>query len=1221
MENGRVVARILPYGAGVHLAHGGFSELPRSVTDTTLPALRAALFVDWDARVPFVNSTAEETTAMKKLSLVAMLFFPAYLAFGQASVLTQHNDNGRTGQNLNETILTPSNVNSTTFGKLFSMSVDGYLYAQPLYMPSVSIAGGTHNVVFVATEGDSVYAFDADTGTQLWHASVIDTAHGATSGETTVSISELQTALGDPTCTDLTPQIGITSTPVIDSSTGTIYVEAKSEKTNGTMVHRLHMLNIATGAEISPGPVVITATVSGTSGGGTTITFDAVHHLNRPGLLLANGEVYLGYASHCDDGPWHGWLFAYNASTLTRTAVFISTPNGVGDGGIWMSGAGIAADSSGNIFTATGNGNYDATDEGDSILKLNGSALTLSDYFTPFDQGNDQENDLDVASGGVLLLPTQPGAHPDELILGTKGGTIYLINRDQMTTNNEHYCSGCTSDPEIVQEILHAGNVGWLWATPAFYNNTVYFWGQNDVLKAYILTNGLLGAAPSSSSTITLQAAATPSISANGDTNGILWAIDSSRSVTQAAILYAFDPSNVAHEYYNSTQAGSRDVAGVAVKFTVPTIANGKVYVGTRTEVDVYGLIGSGEQQAATPSISPSSGTESSPVTVTLTDSTAGATITYTTDGSTPVPGSHGTAISSGGSFSLSFASTATVEAIASASGMTNSGIATATYTTQSSGGGSPSYGSGFTSTGLTLNGNGVVNAAINGTRLRLTDGGDYEATSAFFNTPVDILSFTTNFSFQLTDATADGIIFTIQGDGPTALGQNGAKLGWAFGKAGTSGIGNSVAVKFDIYNNDGEGTDSTGMFTDGARPTIPAVDMTSSGLNLLSGDVMNVSMTYNGTTLSWTITDATTGKTFTTSAAVDIPSIVGGNTAYVGFTASTEAAAAAIQDILTWTFVPGSSSSAVATPSISPSSGTESSPVTVTLTDSTAGATITYTTDGSTPVPGSHGTAISSGGSFSLSFASTATVEAIASASGMTNSGIATATYTTQSSGGGSPSYGSGFTSTGLTLNGNGVVNAAINGTRLRLTDGGDYEATSAFFNTPVDILSFTTNFSFQLTDATADGIIFTIQGDGPTALGQNGAKLGWAFGKAGTSGIGNSVAVKFDIYNNDGEGTDSTGMFTDGARPTIPAVDMTSSGLNLLSGDVMNVSMTYNGTTLSWTITDATTGKTFTTSAAVDIPSIVGGNTAYVGFTASTEAAAAAIQDILTWTFVPGT
>ena len=342
---------------------------------------------------------------------------------------------------------------------------------------------------------------------------------------------------------------------------------------------------------------MITATVSGTSDGGTTITFDALHHLNRPGLLLANGEVYLGYASHCDDTPYHGWIFAYNASTLAQTAVFITTPNGQGQGGIWMSGAGIAADSSGNIFTPTGNGNYDATDVGDSILKLNGSTLTLSDYFTPFDQGNDDANDYDVASGGILLLPTQSGAYPDELVQGTKDGEIYLINRDQMTTNNQHYCSGCTSDPEIVQEILNAGNAVWLYAAPAYWNNTVYFWGSNDVLKAYTLTSGRLSTSPSSSSTITFGfPGATPSISANGTTNGIVWAIDSSQFGDPGpgpgpAVLHAINPSNVAHEYYNSTQMGSRDKAGNAVKFAVPTIANGKVYVGTQTEVDAYGLL------------------------------------------------------------------------------------------------------------------------------------------------------------------------------------------------------------------------------------------------------------------------------------------------------------------------------------------------------------------------------------------------------------------------------------------------------------------------------------------------------------------------------------------------------------------------------------------------------------------------------------------------------
>jgi hypothetical protein len=535
---------------------------------------------------------------MRKLCLLVILFFPL-LAHGQ-NVLTQHNDNGRTGQNLSETTLTPTNVNSTTFGKLFSMSVDGYVYAQPLYVSNVSISGGTHNVLYVATEGDSVYAFDADTGTQLWHVSLIDTAHGATSGETTVSLSQLQADLGDSTCTDVIPQVGITSTPVIASSTGPMYVEAKSRESNGTYIHRLHMISITTGAEISPGPTVITATVPGTSDGGATITFNALHHLNRPGLLLANGEVYLGFASHCDDTPYHGWLFAYNASTLVRTAVLITTPNGQGQGGIWMSGAGIAADSSGNIFVATGNGNYDATDYGDSILKLNGSTLSLIDYFTPFNQSDLDGNDYDLASGGVLLLPTQAGTYPDELVQAGKGGsvtggTIYVVNRDQMTTNNSHYCSSScnNTDPEIVQEIQHAGNVVWLDGMPAYWNNTVYFWGGYDVLKAYTLTNGQLGASPSSSSTMTFGfPGATPSISADGITNGILWAIDSSQFGTPGpAVLHAINPSNVAHEYYNSTQAGSRDKAGNAVKFAVPTIANGKVYVGTQTEVDAYGLL------------------------------------------------------------------------------------------------------------------------------------------------------------------------------------------------------------------------------------------------------------------------------------------------------------------------------------------------------------------------------------------------------------------------------------------------------------------------------------------------------------------------------------------------------------------------------------------------------------------------------------------------------
>jgi hypothetical protein len=363
------------------------------------------------------------------------------------------------------------------------------------------------------------------------------------------------------------------------------------------------MINISTGAEISPGPAVITATVPGTSDGGTTDTFNNLYQLNRPGLLLLNGQVYVGYASHCDDtqvtphpGSYHGWLFAYAATALTQTAVLITTPNGQGQGGIWMSGAGVAADSGGNIFTAIGNGNFDATDIGDTVVKLglSGSTISLSDYFTPFDQGNDDAFDLDMGSGGVLLLPDQSGSHPHELLTGSKDGKAYLIDRDQMTVNNQHYCSGCTSDTEIVQEFPIDSFGNELYSMAAYWNGTVYIGVFNDSLMAFSLgSNGQINTTPSSSTTETFGfPGMTASISANGTTDGIVWGIDSSQFSTPApAVLHAYDATNIAHELWNSSQAANnRDTAGNAVKFTVPTIANGKVYIGTQTELDVYAL-------------------------------------------------------------------------------------------------------------------------------------------------------------------------------------------------------------------------------------------------------------------------------------------------------------------------------------------------------------------------------------------------------------------------------------------------------------------------------------------------------------------------------------------------------------------------------------------------------------------------------------------------------
>ncbi|MFY9529368.1 MAG: hypothetical protein WBC04_21040 [Candidatus Acidiferrales bacterium] len=570
----------------------------------------------------------------KMLLLVVMLFFPNVLAFGQTSVLTQHNDNSRTGQNLNETILTPSNVNSAVFGKVFSQPVDGQIYAQPLYVPNVAIQGkGSHNVIFVATEADSVYAFDADNNaganvSPLWKASLIDAAHGAPSGATPVSNNDVGG------CTDLQPIIGITATPVIDPGSGTMYVEAKSSK-DGAFAHRLHAIDITTGSEKAPGPVVITATVPGSGDGSSAgqLTFNPQSQHSRPGLLLLNGLVYVAFASHCDIGPYHGWLFAYDTSTLSQKGVYVTTPNG-GLGGFWMSGAGLAADGNGNVYGATGNGTFDttnvpATELADSILKLSGSDLSLLDYFTPFNQDTLSSNDLDLGSGGVLLLPDQPGNHPHVLVQASKEGRIYLVDRDQMTAGNQHFCSNCSSDPQIVQE-SGSGLLGGMWSMPAYWNNNVYFWGSGDVLKSIPLNNGTLDFTHITNSTGSYGfPGATPSISANGTSNGIVWSIDSSQYGSPGpgpgpTVLHAHDATNVAMELWNSSQAANnRDTSGNAVKFMVPTIANGKVYIGTQTELDVYGLLGSQPALMADfqIAISPGSGTASSgaPTTATVT--------------------------------------------------------------------------------------------------------------------------------------------------------------------------------------------------------------------------------------------------------------------------------------------------------------------------------------------------------------------------------------------------------------------------------------------------------------------------------------------------------------------------------------------------------------------------------------------------------------------------
>ena len=528
---------------------------------------------------------------------VVLVAAVALNAAGQPSVLTQHNDNGRTGQNTAEIILNTTNVNVNTFGKLFSLPVQGQVYAQPLYVPGVTVNGATHNVLIVATEADLVYAFDADSGgSPLWTASLIDSLHGANPGEGPAQIS-----VALPGCTDLQPNVGITSTPVIDPVAGTIYVEAKSETSSSTYIHRLHALSLSTGAESSQGPVVITATVNGTGDGSSNgqLAFDSLHEHSRPGLLLQNGSIFIAFASQCDYSPYHGWLFAYNASTFAQESVFVTTPNG-GLGGFWMSGAGVAADANGNIFISSGNGDFDttnvpATELGDTVMKLgtSGGNFSLLDYFTPSDQNCLSSEDHDLGSGGVLVLPDQPGADPHILVAAGKEGMVYVVNRDQMTLGNNHFenSNNCnSSDPQILGE---SGSFGNVFSLPAYWNSTLYYWAAGDNLKSIPLVNGQPSFGQMKTGAAFMQfPGATPSITSNGTTSGtaILWAQNS--YTDGAATVYAFDATNVNSELWDSTKAANkRDAADVGVKFAVPTVVNGKVYVGGNSSVTVYGLL------------------------------------------------------------------------------------------------------------------------------------------------------------------------------------------------------------------------------------------------------------------------------------------------------------------------------------------------------------------------------------------------------------------------------------------------------------------------------------------------------------------------------------------------------------------------------------------------------------------------------------------------------
>ena len=501
-------------------------------------------------------------------------------------VVTYHNDVFRTGQNLQETILTPSNVSSTTFGKLATLPVDGVIDAEPLYLSDVVIPGkGTHNVVYVVTESDSVYAFDADRGTLLWHVSVL--GDGESPSDT-------------HNCGQISPTIGITATPAIDRHTGphgTMYLVAMSKK-GSTYFQRIHALDVATGKEQPRSPLTITAKYPGSGDGSQNgyVIFDPRQYAERQGLLLLNGVLYTAWTSHCDQRPYTGWVIGYDANTGTQAGVLNLTPNG-NEGAIWQAGAGMATDGT-FLYLLAGNGTFDTDldangfpvngDYGNAFVKISTSnrQLAVADYFTMYNTVQESNADEDLGSGGAMLLPvmkdSQGKAH--YLAIGAgKDQNIYVVDRNNMGKFSPQ------NDNAIYQELDDVLGGG-LWSMPAYFNGNVYFGPQGNKLMQFQFSNAKLSASPVAKSSATFTyPGSTPSVSANGTQNGIVWAIE---HTDPNDVLHAYDASSVAKELYNSKQAaGGRDQFGSASHFGTPMIVNGKVFVGTQNGLAVFGLL------------------------------------------------------------------------------------------------------------------------------------------------------------------------------------------------------------------------------------------------------------------------------------------------------------------------------------------------------------------------------------------------------------------------------------------------------------------------------------------------------------------------------------------------------------------------------------------------------------------------------------------------------
>ncbi len=911
---------------------------------------------------------------------------PATLTFPSLTSIVQYRDNDQsTGANSTEYTLTPANVTLGSFGKLFTTTVNDQVFAQPLVDMDVNInsgpntttgVAGMHNVVYVCTEGDAIYAIDTGTGAILWERSFLTLS---TTGDinNTLGATSINVQLGtDVDSTDIVPNIGITGTPIIDNTTGTLYVVAATkEVVNGTtyFVQRLHAINISDGTDRVT-PYLIGTTTNGNTNntpiyaygtgdgevtdpyngtGKDVVQFSALHENQRPALSLVNGTVYVAWSSHGDVSPYHGWIAKWNVSNLSTsgfvlTGVFCTSPND-GLAGIWNGGGQLTFEPDDSAFYfETGNGsggapainaagfpsdaNYneavvklenDPTTTGGTNMNANGWGFKVVDWFIPYNVVALDNADDDLGSGAVLLLPPSAGipGHPNLLTAGGKEGVLYVLDRDDLGHFNPTSDAALNSVPNGNGDDTPVEVINGLLSTPSYFDGNIYAMsGYSGAFYEFSLSpTGML--TPVSESGITNFGfnPGSPAISADGTNDGVVWVYD-----RQANELHAYAATSLGTELWNSNMnTTGADSLGAAEKFAVPVIANGEVFAGTTDALVVYGLL---SPPTAVPVAPVLSGTASGGLAVNLTwtDSTplrntaSGYTIEESTDGihfspvATAVSGAK--TVSVGGLQPLTqYYFEITGYNSLGTSSLSNVVSITTSYLTPA-----VNFSSGFanSSSQMALNGSTV----INGSRLELTNLSSGAASSAFYTTPVDVTGFTNQFTFQLSSGsgTGAGITFTIQGVSPTAVGSNGAGLGYA-------GITSSVAVKFDLYNDNGEGVDSTDLFSGGANPTnIGSIDLTSSGVNLHSGDIMSVTMNYNGTTLAVTITDTVTGKSATHNYTVNIPSLVGGNVAYVGFTAGTEGVPT-VQDILTWTYSPDASVSPY------PSVGLGAIPVTAT--------------------------------------------------------------------------------------------------------------------------------------------------------------------------------------------------------------------------------------------------------------------------------------------------